>query len=76
MNELTLPSRHRIRHSNPGGLSPSTLPLGHEGYPQYHHGYPYQVDSNPFTADATKVVFNIVPLELEGVELPLCKVAV
>ena len=31
MSEMTLPSRHRIRNSNPGGLGPSTLPLGHGG---------------------------------------------
>ena len=29
MIEMTLSSRHRIRNSNPGGLRPSTLPLGH-----------------------------------------------
>ena len=29
MNEMTLSSRHRIRNSSPGGLRPSTLPLGH-----------------------------------------------
>ena len=34
MNEATLPSRYRIRNSIPGGLRPSTLPLGHEGSPQ------------------------------------------
>ena len=33
--EMTLSSRHRIRNSNPGGLRPSTLPLGHGGSPQY-----------------------------------------
>ena len=27
---MTLSSRHRIRNSSPGGLRPSTLPLGHE----------------------------------------------
>ena len=32
---MTLPSRHRIRNSNPGGLRPSTLPLGHGASPQY-----------------------------------------
>ena len=32
---LTLSSRHRIRNSSPGGLRPSTLPLGHGGSPQY-----------------------------------------
>ena len=32
---MTLPSRHRIRNSKLGGLRPSTLPLGHEGTPQY-----------------------------------------
>ena len=31
MIEMTLSSRHRIRNSNPGGLRPSTLPLGHKG---------------------------------------------
>ena len=31
MNEMTLSSRHRIRSSSPGGLRPSTLPLGHGG---------------------------------------------
>ena len=30
MIEMTLSSRHRIRNSCPGGLRPSTLPLGHE----------------------------------------------
>ena len=35
MIEMTLFSRHRIRNSSPGGLRPSTLPLGHGGYPQY-----------------------------------------
>ena len=32
---MTLPSRHRIRNSNPEGLRPSTLPLSHGGSPQY-----------------------------------------
>ena len=32
---MTLSSRHRIRNSGPGGLRPSTLPLGHGGSPQY-----------------------------------------
>ena len=35
MNEMTLPFRHRIRNSGPGGLRPNTLPLGHGGSPQY-----------------------------------------
>ena len=35
MNEMTLPFRHMIRNSNPGGLSPSTLTLGHGGSSQY-----------------------------------------
>ena len=30
-----MPSKHRIRNSIPGGLRPSTLPLGHGGSPQY-----------------------------------------
>ena len=32
---MTLSSRHRIRNSSPGGLRPSTLPLGHGDSPQY-----------------------------------------
>ena len=35
MIEMTLSSRHRVRNSSPGGLRPSTLPLGHGGSPQY-----------------------------------------
>ena len=35
INKMTLPSRHRIRNSNPGGLRPSTLPLGHRVSLQY-----------------------------------------
>ena len=35
MNEMTLPFRHRIRNLSLGGLSPSTLPLGQWGFPQY-----------------------------------------
>ena len=35
MNEMTLSSRHRIRNSSPGGLRPSTLPLGPGVSPQY-----------------------------------------
>ena len=35
MSEMTLPSRHRILNSNPGGLRPSTQPLAHGGSPQY-----------------------------------------
>ena len=31
MNEMALPSRHRIKNSNPGALRLSTLPLGHVG---------------------------------------------
>ena len=30
-DEMTLPSGHRTRNSYPGGLRPSTLPLGHSG---------------------------------------------
>ena len=36
MIEMTLSYRHRIRNSSPGGLRPSTLPLGHGGSPQYY----------------------------------------
>ena len=32
---MTLSSRHSIWNSSPGGLRPSTLPLGHGGSPQY-----------------------------------------
>ena len=35
MNEMTLPSRLRIRNSSHGSLRPSTLPLGHGSSPQY-----------------------------------------
>ena len=35
VNEVTLPSRHRIWNSSPDGLRPSTLPLGYGGSPQY-----------------------------------------
>ena len=35
MSEMTLPTRHRIRNSIPGGISPSTLLLGHRGSQQY-----------------------------------------
>ena len=38
MNDMTLSSRHRIQNSSPGGLRPSTLPLGHGGSPQYVDG--------------------------------------
>ena len=34
MDEVTLPSRHRMLNSNPGGLRPSTLLSGHGGFPQ------------------------------------------
>ena len=42
---MTLSSRHRIRNSSPGGLRPSTLPLGHGGSPQYWLSH---VDRVPF----------------------------
>ena len=35
MNEMTLPSRHRILNLSPDGLRPSTIPLGRGGSPQY-----------------------------------------
>ena len=35
MNEITLPSRHRMQDSRFGGLRPSRLPLGHGGSSQY-----------------------------------------
>ena len=35
MNEMILPSRHRIQHSIPDGLRPRTPSLGHGGFPRY-----------------------------------------
>ena len=35
MNEMTLPSRHRIRNSSPGSMRQITLTLGHEASSQY-----------------------------------------
>ena len=34
MNDMTLPSRHRIRNSSLGGLMPCTVPMGHVGSSQ------------------------------------------
>ena len=31
MNKITLPYRHRIRNSSPGGFRPSALPVSHGG---------------------------------------------
>ena len=53
MNEITLPSRHRIRNSIPGGLRPSTLPLG--------HGAPHNIQSLPVSGEK-----HYVSLEVEG----------
>ena len=33
--DMTLTPRHRMRNSNPGGVRPSTLPLGRGGSPQF-----------------------------------------
>ena len=35
INAMALIFRHRIRHSSPGVLRSSTLPLGRGGSPQY-----------------------------------------
>ena len=35
MNEMALPSRHRIRNLSSGGLRPSAPPLGHEDSLQF-----------------------------------------
>ena len=35
MNEMALPSRHRIRNSSLTGLMPCTVHMGHIGSPQY-----------------------------------------
>ena len=45
MNDMTPPSRHRIRNLSPVGLRLSTLPLGHGGSPQYYGGTPRVVVS-------------------------------
>ena len=39
MNKITLPFRHRIRNSSPGGLRPSTSPLSHGGSSASHNTY-------------------------------------
>ena len=39
INKITLPSRHRIRNSSPGGLRLSTLPLSHGGSSAPHNTY-------------------------------------
>ena len=30
MNQMTLPSKHRIQNSSSGDLRPATLPIGHK----------------------------------------------
>ena len=49
--EMTLPSRHRIRNSNPDGLRPSTLPLGHGGS--------HNIESIRFNGEETFCFFEI-----------------
>ena len=61
MSEMTLPSRHRIRNSNPRGLRPSTLPLGHSGSPKHCFLRVDEVDTFLFlfhTAEAGKRIPN------------------
>ena len=43
MDKMTLPSRHRIRNSSPGGLRPSTLPLRHGGSSAPHNTYEWSL---------------------------------
>ena len=43
INKITLPSRHRIRNSSPGGLRPSTLPLSHGGSSAPHNTYEWSL---------------------------------
>ena len=43
MNKITLPSRHRIGNSIPGGLRPSTLPLSHGGSSAPHNTYEWSL---------------------------------
>ena len=47
MNEMTLLSRHRIRNSSPGGLRPSTLPLGHAT------SVPHNIESSRVSGEET-----------------------
>ena len=46
MIEMTLSSRHRIRNSCPGGLRPSTLPLGHGGSPRNYQMWSKHIKPN------------------------------
>ena len=39
VSEMTLPSRDKIRNSNPRCLRKSTLPLGHGGSQQYFYEF-------------------------------------
>ena len=41
MNEMTLPSRHRIRNSSPGGVRPSPLPFSRGSLPPPPPKIPY-----------------------------------
>ena len=66
MSEMILPSRHRIRNSNPGGLRPRTLSLGHGGSPQY---YVLRVDGEDQTAETGKRTKNS-GVKGSGVSLP------
>ena len=43
MNKITLPSRHRMRNSSPGGLRSSTLPLSHGGSSAPHNIYEWSL---------------------------------
>ena len=54
MNEMTLPSRHRIQNSNSGGLRSSTLPVT---------GAPHNIES--FTSERGRNVFFFF-FKLEG----------
>ena len=57
MIEMTLPSRHKIRNFSPGGLRPSTLPLGHVGSLQYRI----------FTSEQGRNIFVSLKLDQSGV---------
>ena len=56
MIEMTLSSRHRIRNSSPGGLRPSTLPLGHGGSPHFR----LMTQTDVVVLDFSKA-FDVVP---------------
>ena len=43
MNKITLPYRHRIRNSSPGGFRPSALPVSHGGSSAPYNTYEWSL---------------------------------